>query len=283
MSAEQVASVPDEAVVQKARSMGWVSKEEFKGNEAKWIDADEFVENGQKVLPILRKNNQMLMQSTNALSNEIQALKDQLKARDGELESFQEFHKEELARRVKETRDSIKAQLKQAKDEGDTGTEVELTDQLLRLNTAEREAASAAVPAKSKKDDGDAQVAEQPSAETLAFIRDFPQFASDEEFHFEVLALGARIKKANPELKGQTFFDELRRRLAKAAPPPGKVGESRGGASQGRTGGRTYADLPADAKAACDKWERKLVGPDKKFKDTASFRKFYVEQLEAQE
>ena len=41
------------AIETEARSMGWVPKEEFRGPESQWRDAEEFVERGHNVLPIV--------------------------------------------------------------------------------------------------------------------------------------------------------------------------------------------------------------------------------------
>src|SRR3990167_2510112 len=50
--AEPEQSEPN-AIETEARSMGWVPKEEFRGPESQWRDADEFVERGHNVLPIV--------------------------------------------------------------------------------------------------------------------------------------------------------------------------------------------------------------------------------------
>lgn len=44
----------------RARAMGWVPKEDFRGPEDKWRDADEFVKRGEEELPILRERNRDL-------------------------------------------------------------------------------------------------------------------------------------------------------------------------------------------------------------------------------
>lgn len=41
----------------RARAMGWVSKEEFRGPPDNWRDADEFVRRGEEELPIMRERN----------------------------------------------------------------------------------------------------------------------------------------------------------------------------------------------------------------------------------
>ena len=44
----------------KAREMGWKPLEEFKGNPDNWRDAEVFVERGEEILPIVRKDNEKL-------------------------------------------------------------------------------------------------------------------------------------------------------------------------------------------------------------------------------
>lgn len=44
----------------RARAMGWVPKEEFRGPEDKWRSAEEFVKRGEEDLPILRERNRDL-------------------------------------------------------------------------------------------------------------------------------------------------------------------------------------------------------------------------------
>ena len=54
-----------------------------------------------------------------------------------------------------------------------------------------------------------------------------------------------------------------------------------GGGSGGRQ--KTYADLPADAKAACDSYASKLVGPGRAHKDLASWQAQYAKDFFAGE
>lgn len=46
----------DPAVEERARAMGWVDKDQFRGPADKWRPADEFVQRGENELPILREN-----------------------------------------------------------------------------------------------------------------------------------------------------------------------------------------------------------------------------------
>ncbi|NIR14377.1 MAG: hypothetical protein GWN86_10690, partial [Desulfobacterales bacterium] len=57
----------------QARAQGWAPKEEWRGPEDQWVDADTFLERGQKNNAILRERNEKLF-------NEIQSLKDELRS-----------------------------------------------------------------------------------------------------------------------------------------------------------------------------------------------------------
>lgn len=42
----------------EARAHGWTPKEEFKGDESRWVDAETFVKRADEVMPLLKKQNQ---------------------------------------------------------------------------------------------------------------------------------------------------------------------------------------------------------------------------------
>lgn len=102
----------------RARSSGWVSKEEFEADERnegkKWRDADEFLERGE------------FLSTIKSLKHEVAAMK-----RDFNLlaQHHKDVAKVEYERAVKD----IKAQRAQAAEEGDTKAVVELSDQLDEL------------------------------------------------------------------------------------------------------------------------------------------------------
>lgn len=44
----------DDALIKRARELGWRSKEEYRGPEDRWVAPDEFVRRGEEVLPIVK-------------------------------------------------------------------------------------------------------------------------------------------------------------------------------------------------------------------------------------
>src|ERR1035437_4183631 len=124
----------------EARDMGWVPKDEFRGDESKWVSAEQFVDHGRHVMPILRKNNERLLADQQGMKAQLRQLTAELEAAKEDFSTLEEFHSEEVTRRVAETRKELLTQIKAAKREGDVDTEVDLTDQLQRLNSANTDA-----------------------------------------------------------------------------------------------------------------------------------------------
>lgn len=275
----------DESLVIEARSMGWKPKDEFRGDQSKWIEAKDYVEFGRKALPILQQNNQRLHGSVSALEARVNQLTAALEASKNDFQVMQEVQNEELTRRVQEERQNLLTRLKAAKRDDDTDLEVELTDQLTRLNTAQAEAET---PAKGPtRDEQEAQAAQIPLNPAM---RDWVQanewFGKDPQKTARAVGIGHLVRADHPDLMGAEFYQEVDRRLAKLNVAPargdGKVAPSSGGSGSGGGGdaGRTYADLPAEAKKACDRYAEKFVNPNGQFKTTADYRKHYVRQLE---
>ena len=62
VATEVVQEAPEvNPVEEEARAQGWVGKDEFRGSDDDWVDADTFVKRGKEIMPILRKNNEKLL------------------------------------------------------------------------------------------------------------------------------------------------------------------------------------------------------------------------------
>ena len=269
MSAEQ--REPQIDVETEARTLGWKPREEYKGPDDKWVDAAEFVDNGHKFMPFIRSNNAKLIQKTQTLEQQLNGLRGELEAARGDLSTFQEFHNEEVARRVEETKQSLKQEIKQARDDNDVDRELDLQSKLSELNAsvkeAEKEPESFAPPL---------------TPDYMAWRAENPWFENDRVKTYETMATATRLREERPDLVNQAFYAELNRRLAgePERKTTSKVEESRGG-SNSNAGGRTYSDLPSDAKKQCDKWADKFVKPNGTWKTKDEYRRHFIEELEA--
>lgn len=226
-------SLAPDPVADKAKAQGWVPKEEFRGDPNRWVDAKTFVERGESILPILKERNEHL-------TREIGDIK-------GSVKELTEFYKnaEERAyqRALKEIETKKLAAVESADVAGYKAAETE---------RAELEKAKPKLVA--------AKPADPPAMKE--FRQSNTWYETEPELTAEADALGAayirqgipypdmlkkvqeRIKILHPEK-----FSNPRRDNASSVE---SVDESTG--LPKKAGAKTYENLPAEAKAQCDKW-----------------------------
>lgn len=275
----------DDDMENKARKMGWLPQEEFKGDVAKWRPAADYVERGESFIPIIKAENAKLHKEVDKAKADAAEAKRLFTASQEAIAELQKFHTEDTARQVAKAKADLKAGIRDARKEGDSDREDELREQLDELTTA----AAAAPPV------APAPKPSQPVVDP-AFIdwrRDNDWFEQDDNKTALMLAAAARLRKdpANNTLVGKDFYE----RAAYEADtvlngrPNGRQSKTDAGRPRPQGGGeppasrRLYSDLPADARVACDGLDRKLVGEGKAFKTQDAWRKHYVEQYFAGE
>jgi hypothetical protein len=254
---EQVPEV-NETVAKEARMFGWVPREEFRGSDDEWVDADVFVKRGKEINPILRKNNETLMKKLDEKSKEIDSIK-------ASVEEFKQFQKESFERKAVEYQVQIaelKAKKKEAIAEGNGDLVVDIDDQIDEIKEAQREAKDAAkekevAEAAAKQN---ASVPDDPSLQE--WLGKNSWFGQDSEMTDVANGLGASVRRQFPHLSGQEFLTKLDEKIAEYFPEKilGKKakgnavdssGDVRGGSSSGK---KSYDNLPSDAKQACDRF-----------------------------
>jgi hypothetical protein len=268
-------------VATEARTLGWVPLEEFRGNPERWIDAETFLERGRTVMPILKKNNEKLESTVRNQADEIGRLKKLFEASQEAIQELQNVHTEATKAAVEKARKDLLTELRRAKAEGDVDLEVQLTEELADLKAqqklAEKAPTSSPAPA--------APSSSTPGAEALhpdfhAWAEENKWFGSDERKTLRAMGIAQQLR-ADPEndnLQGRAFYDRVVELMApQQAPRMSKVEGTRptgqGGSGSGRRG---YTDLPAEAKAACDRQGKKLVGDGRAFKDMNAWRQYYT-------
>lgn len=290
MSAETVESVEetsdvDEAVETEARSLGWVPKDKFRGNPEHWNDAKSYVENGQRLMPLLKKQNERLNSTVKNLQGEMAQIRAELNGSREDFETLQEQSNEELKRRAEDTRRQILGDLKKAKDAGDTDAEVELTEQLGDVRGVIKDLSE--VKPKERTVIVSPAYDESKDADYQAWLGDNPWF-SDTAKRRQAMAVALVLRDEEKNLTGRAFYDKLDERLEEAGvntkeTKRTKVGSGQGGGSGTSTSsGHSYSDLTSEAKKACDGYAEKFVKENGRFKTVADYRKHYVAQLEAQ-
>jgi hypothetical protein len=270
----------------RARANGWAPKENYLrdrlGPEENWLPADKYLEKSESILPILRANNKKLADQANRTEAELQTTKAALQAATEAIEELKNFRSSVNKEKVKEQKSDIMSRLAQAKKDGDTDLEVQLTDKLTEVNAAIKEADKA--PVKPAPVATDAPTLTPESKEWMA---NNPWFGTDQRRTGYAMGLANEWKAEGKPLGTKAFFDHCDEELAKVFDRnaerrgnPSKVDSTNNSSGDGggnRGGSHTYADLPAEAKAACEKSAARLVGPNRAYKTKAEWQKRYVE------
>lgn len=273
-----------EEIEQEARNMGWVPQEEFRGNKDHWVDADEFVERGRTVMPILLQNNKRLQKEIDKRNADIDNLRTKLQNAETVMTKLEKHYTEANKRAVDIAKVQLREELKQAREDNDLDKELEVQE---RLDDLRQREAEVEVPA--KKDEPKPKGNEY-TPEFKEWLGRNPWFDKDKKKTKLVTRIAEDLREEGSDLQGVEFFDECVRvydeqygesddsedkeEKKPVRRPTSKVDSSsnRGG---GR-GGKSWNDLPAAAKQVCDEDADDLVGPGKRYKNLKDWRDQYA-------
>ena len=267
-----------EHVEQEARGMGWVPQEEFRGDVVKWVDAQTFVDRGHTIMPILRKNNERLENMSKKQQEEIAELRKTLADNGESIQELKNVHAEATKAAVEKARRDLMSELKLARQEGDVDREVEIQDGLDQLRAHEKTIAAAVTEPKPPQ--SSQQGADTAHPDFKGWMEENTWFGSDQRKTMRAMGVAQELR-GDPQfdkLEGRAFFDKVLQVMDERSGVrvPSKVDEPRASGSSASGGGKSYNDMPADAKAKCDEQARKLVGAGRAFKDQAEWRKYYT-------
>jgi len=266
-----------------ARAIGWRPLEQFRGDPDHWVDAETYLKRGREYLPLIRAENARLKQQLDEASGKVQGLEQTLAAATEAIEGLKEYQTAETQRAAKSARVALVKELKAAREDGDTDREADILAGIVDLDSATREAK--AKPAEKKPAAAPAPAEQKIDPVVQEWIRDNPWFETDRRRRGLALGIAEELRNdpATASLVGRPFFDKVAEEveIALGERPTSKVDGGRpNGSPAGRAGSakreRGYNDLPADAKDACDKMGKKLVGPGRAYKDDAAWRSQYA-------
>lgn len=232
---------PEHDYNSEASRKGWVPKDKYKGDPAKWVDAKTFIDRGERF--------------TKNLQREIEGLKSKIESFEGTKKQFVKFHEEQIAKKDTELREAITAlrvQRTQAIREGEDDLAVTLEDRIDLLKGEQTKLKD--IP----KEQDPAPAASGPNPNDpvlLEWIDDGNQwFHDDPKLRDYAIAIGQELVTGGETLRGRKFLDKVRARMAEefprkfAAPankarplPTGESGSSGGSSS---SSGKSERDLP---------------------------------------
>jgi hypothetical protein len=220
----------------EARAHGWLPEGEFKGDKAKCVDAKTFVERADTFMPFLQKQNK-------ALKREIDDLKRTTK-------QFATFASKAEERAYTRALADLQSRHDEAVEAGDVPGARKVLKELHELQPPETVDAEEAV---------DPKKAQQELAD---WVDENDWYVNDDKKRaYADIQAGAMGPAAEWDGGAKAWLEELgkrvNRKFAEQKPNPTNGGGNRPG---GPRGSKTFADLPAQAKAQCERFVKQIPG-----------------------
>lgn len=271
----------------EARAIGWKPQEEFRGDAAHWVDADEYLRRGREVLPLVKAENRRLQESQTRLQSEITRLAAVVEEQRESMNSMAEFSLNELRDRLAEQKKALTAQLRAARREDDDAL-VENLEEQLDANKEKAEKLKAPTPTAAPV--ASPAPAAQETPEFKAWKDKNPWYGGSSRADQAKTAAAHRFAQeaASRGLRGAAFFDDVDEALAEVYPPqrrsdPTEDGRPSGGGGSSSSSDKGFNALPAEARAKAREQVAKFVGPNKMFKDEKAWFTYYAKQYNATE
>lgn len=274
MTEENTAVVADDAAPEdktpardyeaEARAQGWVPEAEFKGDKkpAQFLDAETFVRRGEELTPFIRKENSKLKQELSETKAEFAKRLERIeRAEKKAFEAAESRHKAEIER--------IRSDMRAAVEAGDT-KEFDRLDKM--KDGLEKAAPKMEEPAK--------QTPEQEfEAKRDKWIGENPWFNTDFDLRKFTMEYSEFYGSANPAKSFEEVMKVTRDEVEKRFPekfggkkPNGHAAVDGGSDFSGvfKGNGKSEADLPAEARAAGERFVKQGL-----YKDLKAYAKEY--------
>ena len=271
--AQVVESVAEPEVKAEAEKMGWIPDTRYRGDPEKFVDADEYLKRGELVLPIIKKTNQNLRDELNSTRAEAKRLAEQQKLMEASIEEMRARHVVEKQKAVAEARAQARADLAKASEEGDHVQVAVLTDKLVDL--AKEEAVAVAPPKKT------APAEWTPPTVMTEWNAENPWFGTDTKRTALAVGIAQELKDAGEKPGTREFFELVKEKVDEILPfspqqKEDKVAPARQSGNSSSVKPKSFAAMPADAKAECNAEATNFVGKDKAFKTKEEWQSHYA-------
>lgn len=247
--------IVDHDIEARARLMGWKPKEEFRGDSSRWTDAETFVERGEKILPIVLERNRALEDKFTKQGAELGEVKTKLTEIGQAFVEYRDFARKSEERSYTRAKADLEARMSAAVDTADRAA--------FSAARAELDALEAPLPAPKKVEDTQRQQTPLIEPAVQEWISDNQWFNRDAAMNAFATAFHGRLLQEKPGMSITENLAEVRKEVVSRFPEKfgnpkreaaAAVATPAAGARKGKSDKKTYDDLPADAKKACDRY-----------------------------
>lgn len=238
-------------VEERARTMGWVPQDEFKGDPEKWTSAEDYVDKADHIMPIMRAQNRKYEEELKAKSIGWKKTEEELAALKKTVANIVRVNTKVSEREYERALETIRNEQATAieNQDGERFKALEAQKDTLVKNKPERVEVEPDVPGV--------------NPEFTKWVEHNQWYNEDAELRNYSDYMASVVSRENPQLEGTLLFDAVKNRVQATFPNKfenpnrNKPSDVDGGTNQGSDGpkkDKTYRDLPADAKAICDGW-----------------------------
>ena len=237
--------IPQETV-NRALEMGWIPKEEFKGDESKWRPADEYVDRAENLMPILKSQLKKFEEKGSQYQNEISELKSTIESQKKTTEKLVQMSSKVGQQAYERAKRDLQSQQAQAVADGDVQRWQQLEDQKDKLEKPEEIKVEPTQP-------------ENPVFNQWKNTNSW--YGQDQDVSLFADSYGETLKRQNPTMAYQEILQAVETKVKDVFPHKFEnfnrqqetaVDTSTQRTQTTQTGRKTYNNLPADAKAQCD-------------------------------
>lgn len=234
-----VEQIDEPTVEDRAREMGWRPKEEFKGDDTKWVDAETFVKRGEEILPILRATAKKDREALEAAKAEIAEMKKTFS-------EFKRYHSATEQRALEKARKELEREMAEAVEAKDHQAVREIANEMASLSKDVR-----------TDDDGNDMGSPQMVAFKEEWERENPWINTDPDL--KAYAFGICQDMAAKGVKPKDQLIEAAKKVRQAFPHKfenerRKAPAAVEGSTPQRKAGKTRSDLPPEARQTMDRW-----------------------------
>jgi hypothetical protein len=264
-------------IEERAETLGWAPKEKWRGDPSHWVDAQEFIDRGEKILPVLKANNQRLETDVVALRKQNQELTAAVGELRGSMGEFVEFQKNLLKEKLDAQAKEIRKQMRAARDEDGAEEQLDELEEQLDENRESKRKLEQEPPAR-KNTPSIAPEVQAWQAKNSWFGGTSPADAAKTA---AAMSFGAEAKALG--LKDSAFLEHIDKKIGEMFPSdsrriPSKTESGRPSGGEGEGGSDKFSKLPPEAKAQAKADASRFVGKNKLFQTEKEWFAHFADQ-----
>ncbi len=252
----------------RARRMGWRPKDEFRGDQSRWTDAETFIARGEAELPVLRERYRALDDRFARTESELKELRDRAAEQTRVMGEFRDLSLRAEQRAYARAKSELEGRMREAVASAD---QAGYDRALAELNALEPPPAVTKEPPKEEPKPTTTKV----EPEVQAWIAENEWFNRDPTLNAYAVARHGQLLQERPGMSIAENLAEVRREVVERFPD--KFGNPKrekapavatsSAPAPSKKKGKSFDDLPSEAKQAFDRFKRMM--PDYKQEDYA--------------